>query len=168
MAEPENTESADTTTEKPKKKKRKGRLRSRLLWLLTFIAIFALLRQTTMLLLVGMLPTLVVKFIDDSEEQFWFKTVLCFNLAGVYPYVIDVVLVHENSLKSLQAQMADSFMWLSAYGSAAVGYAVMWFCPVMTEFFMRVFNTRRIKRHHKKLLRLHQEWGVGDPAMFDL
>ncbi|MDG1287120.1 MAG: hypothetical protein P8P30_06090 [Rickettsiales bacterium] len=149
---------------KTKKKKKKSSFKSKILWFIVLVGTFALLRQTTMLLLVGMLPTLVVKFIDDSDEQLWFKTVFCFNLAGVFPYLIDITMTHGNSVRALQEQMADSFTWLSAYGGAAAGYAVMIVCPMASEFFMRVFNTKRIEKHHKKLVRLHEEWGVGDKS----
>ncbi len=115
-----------------------------------------------MILLIGMLPTLVVKFVDESDDRLWFKTVFCFNLAGVYPYIIDLAMLHDNSLKAVQDQMADGITWLSAYGAAAAGYIVMTICPIISEFFVRVFNTRRIKRHHNKLVRLNKEWGVGE------
>lgn len=150
---------------KDTKKKKKGSLKSKLLWLFGMIAVFALIRQTGMLLIIGMLPTLALKFIDNTEDRLWFKTVFCFNLAGIYPYIIEIVMVHNNSMKALQAQMADSFMWLVVYGAAASGYVAMWFFPIATEFTTRILNVSRIERHQKKIIALNKEWGVGDPEV---
>ena len=150
-----------------KKKKKKGSFKNKLLWAMGIIGTLLLIRQTTMLLLIGMLPTLVVKFIDNTEDRLWFKTVLCFNLAGVYPYVIDIVMVHNNSMKAMQAQMADSIMWLVMYGSASIGYAAMWCFPIATEFCMRVLNRSRLERHSKKIEKLRDEWGVGEVISVD-
>ena len=147
------------------KDKKKSSLKSKLLWLLAILITFALIRQAGMLLLIGMMPTLVLKFIDTTDDKLWFKTVFCFNLSGVYPYIIEIAMVHNNSMKALQAQMADSIMWLVVYGSAAVGYLAMWFFPVVTEFSTRILNNGKIKRHRKKLIALNKEWGVGDPEV---
>lgn len=145
-----------------KAKRKKSSFKSKMLWFIVIVATFALLRQSTLILLVGMLPSLVVKFIDNTDDNIWFKTVFCFNLAGIYPYVIDLYLIHNNSTKAMQAQIADSSMWLMAYGAAAIGYGVLWFCPIIAEFFIRVFRTRKLQNHYKKVNRLHEEWGVGE------
>jgi len=146
----------------PVAKKKKGSFKSKLLWFIAIIVCFALLRQTMMFMLLGMLPTLVIKFTDATEDNMWFKTIFCFNLAGIFPYLLELVTVHQNSIKAIQAQMTDSTMWLVVYGSAAVGYAAMWVCPIVTEFFLRIISSKRSTNHRKKLNRLHDEWGVGE------
>lgn len=145
-------------------KKKKGGMKSKIMWTIIIVACLGLLRQTSLLLLLGMLPTLVVKFIDTTDENIWFRTVCCFNLAGVYPYVIDLLLVHNNSMRAVQAQMTDSIMWLVIYGAATMGYVTLWFVPMATEFAMRIINKSRVERHTKKLKQLNEEWGVGGPS----
>jgi hypothetical protein len=147
--------------------KKKMSMKAKLIWLVILIVAFVVLRQAMMILLLAMLPTLVVKFTDATDDDIWFKTVFCFNLAGIYPYMVELVMVYDSSTRSVQDQMADSMMWFIAYGGAAMGYAAMWFFPNLCEFLFRIFNTKKIERHRKKLRRLHDEWGVGDPDLLE-
>lgn len=165
----DNTEQAeDNSQAKSSTKKKKGSpFLRRMTWIFILIIVFALLRQSTVILLVAMLPTLVLKFVDESDGGVWFKTVLCFNLAGIYPYILELAMVHGNSGSAVQKYMADSLMWFSAYGGAGIGYLSMWFFPTLFEFLMRSLNGNRIKMYKKKLRRLHYEWGVGEPELLE-
>lgn len=149
-------------------KPNKMSLKTKILWLIIFGVLFYLLRQTMMLLLVGMLPTVVVVFIDHSREKLWLKTIFAFNMSGVYPYVLEVMMVHDNSMQAIQETMADSVAWLVMYGAAGCGYAAMWFFPLFSEFCMRIFNRKKIEHHHKKLRMLEDEWGIGEQVAMDL
>ncbi len=164
MTDENEVDSEVKPAEATPRKKKKGSFKSKLLWFIIIIAGFAFLRSTMMFLLLGLLPTMVIKFTDDSDEGMWFKTIGCFNLAGIYPFLIDIVMIHNNSMKAIQAQMADSYTWLIVYGAAGMGYAALWFCPIFTEYFIRVTNTTKLNGHRKKLNRLHEEWGVGQPV----
>ena len=151
----------DNMDENKPRKKKKSSLKSKLIWLVLIVAAFAFLRSSMMFALLALLPTMVIKFTDTSDNEMWFKTIGCFNLAGLYPYMVDIVTVHNNSMRAIQSQMSDSSTWLFIYGAAAMGYATMWFCPIFTEFFLRVTTAKRMERHRKKINRLHEEWGVG-------
>ncbi len=145
----------------------KRSLKSKLLWVCFILGSFALLRGSGLLFILGLLPALVMRYTDITENQYWFKTIFCFNLAGLFPYLIEMYFIHHNSFKALQLQLTDSMMWLFVYGMAAVGYALLWVCPIIAEFFYNMSSHASTKRHRDKLQKLHDEWGIGSPEMLD-
>lgn len=155
---------ADKTEEvkAPVRKKKKGSLKEKLFWLFIIIGCFFFLRSAMMFLLIALLPTIVVKITDYTDEELWFKTIGCFNLAAAYPYLMDIVMVHNGSIRAVQAEMTNANTWLIIYGSAAAGYAAMWICPTITEFFLRITQAKKIERHRRKANMLHKEWNVGE------
>jgi len=136
-------------------------LKYKFLTIMGIIGIIFVLRLSSIFLLIGMLPALVVILVDQHPEKLWSKTVFAFNLAGVYPYIYDLY-YHQKpeGTAAILKQMSDSSMWLVVYGAAAGGYLAMWLCPQLAEFFMRIVNKRRIQNHQNKLRYLNDEWGI--------
>ena len=141
------------------KKKRGG------LWFTLFLlACMVLLRQSSGLLLVGILPSIVSFVVDDTPRRAWFKTVFAFNLSGVLPYVFNLFFLQGNSARALQHQMSDFTMWLIIYGCAAAGWVVLWICPQVMEVLLRYHYVSRIDFHQKKKADLAEEYRLEAQA----
>jgi len=142
------------------KPKRSVSWKTKLFMLVFCIGAVLLLKQSAMLLMVGMLPAIVAYIVDMTPGQAWFKTVFCFNLAGVLPYVSDLYLQGSGS-SALQRQLGDFGMWLVVYLTAGAGWLCLWLSGKATYRMMRFYTQYRIDNHQRKLKKLSEEWNLS-------
>jgi hypothetical protein len=124
---------------------------------LCLIAII-LLKMTFILLIVGMLPTIVVYFVDNSQSRSLFHTVMACNLSGVLPFVGELW-AGGNETSMVGMMLSDMQRLLIMYLSAALGWTLMYICPIAARFMISGINQHNIQklRNRQKLLR--DEWG---------
>ncbi|MGE4313688.1 MAG: hypothetical protein AB7E85_05385 [Pseudobdellovibrionaceae bacterium] len=113
---------------------------------------------STLLLLVGMAPTVVAALVDKSKERLKAVTVGCVNLGFCFPYWLDLVTTEhtpERALKILEPQ-AVIFMYLGA----AVGYFIEWVCVTISISMTQQKNQKRLTTIKDEQQKLKERWGV--------
>jgi hypothetical protein len=112
----------------------------------------------SILLLVGMLPTLVVLFTETDRKGSSVAAVGAMNAAGIVPFVIDLWQkgqTTENALLILQ----DSQTWLVMLGSAAVGQLILYAVPQAIASMTSARAETRIDLLKDNLEILKRTWG---------
>ncbi len=111
------------------------------------------------LLIVGLLPTLVILFVDMGQfKALRLNAMFAFNLAGVLPFVVELWDAGAN-MTQFKAMAGDLAVWAVMYGAAFAGAAMLWLGPVLAASAQQLLNgeaANRIKRHLELLV---DEWG---------
>jgi hypothetical protein len=138
-----------------KKKKRRNSLLT--LLLLIFPAALIVL-PTTMLLGIGMIPTIVAYMVDRDPDKSAPITVGGLNFCGCMPFAIELW-KHSHDLMSALKIFSDPVAWLVMYGAAAVGWALYYGIPpaVANAEIMRA--EKRVEALKQTKVALVQEWG---------
>jgi len=132
--------------------------------LLGMLALFAALilmlvsMASLVLVVFGMLPTFVAALVDRSAQRFAFISVLAMNLAGVFPYLLDLWMGANNMSVAIDS-LTDVFSLFTMYGSAALGWVLFIVTPPVVTTGMTFIAQRRVailRASQKKLL---AEWG---------
>lgn len=121
------------------------------------VLLFAAL-PTTMLLIVGMAPTLGAFIGDTTRGRYLTKCVAGMNMAGVFPYLFRLWTT-GHSMKIAFALVTDPYAWLYMYSAAAVGWLLFLGFPGVVAM-LRVLNAKRriylLREQQKNLI---NEWG---------
>lgn len=147
--------------------KRRGNGSGLLLWLLVVIiagASFAL--PTVLLFCAGMVPSLVAWIVDRSRDGHAPMAVGMLNLAGLLPSLLGLW-TSGHTVGIAARIMSDPYTWLFAFGSAAVGWALVLGLPKVMETAMTFRNEAEIRRLKGRQAALVAEWGAevtGKPA----
>ncbi len=134
------------------------------LMLLGMMALFAavilmLVSMASLVLVVfGMLPTFVAVLVDRSPQRFAFISVMAMNLAGVFPYLLDLWM-GSNSMSVAIDSLTDVFSLFTMYGSAAVGWVLFIVTPPIVTTVMTFIAQRRVSILRANQKRLLAEWG---------
>lgn len=126
-----------------------------LLLLLLFIALMTTL-PIVVVLLAGLLPTLTVLIIDPKNIN-KLITVGCFNLAGVFVYLFNVL--RNYSVDNALFIFSDVFNLMLMLGSAAAGLIIYYELPVLFVYIARTSNQRYIANIDSRLEKLQEIWG---------
>jgi len=113
----------------------------------------------TALLLVGMLPTLVVLFVDNSPEKgSRLSAMFAFNASGVLPYAISL---WEKGLQmqAVVETLGDVVAWTIMYGAAGAGAMSLWLGPVVVAATRQIMNYDRVTEIERERAALIAEWG---------
>jgi hypothetical protein len=148
-----------TTKAKSSGSKTSGK--NKFLFLLCSVGAIAILKQSVVMLLIGMLPAIVAMIVDNTHGKSWAKTVFCFNLAGLLPSLLEVYIGEGNSMNALQTHMSDMGVWLIAYGCAGLAWLVIGICPLISEKFLGYYAQNRIASYQRKMEKLDAEWSIG-------
>jgi hypothetical protein len=118
----------------------------------------ALFMPTTLIVLVGLVPTLVALIVDRDPEKFAAITVGPINFCGVLPAAL-ALWQGEHSVERASAILAEPNNWLIMYGAAAVGWLIYFSVPPAVGAFMAYRNEIEIKRLTDHQEQLVEEWG---------
>ena len=161
MSEEKETEKeAEKGKDKEKKPKKKGSFKQKLKVFLFVGAAVFFLKQSVIMLMVGLLPAFVAYIVDKTYSNSWFKTVFCFNLAAMLPYIAEVYFEQNNSASAMQAQMGDFFMWFVVYLSAGFAWVLIWACPQFAMLYLKGYHEYKAEEHRRKFDKLKKEWGI--------
>ena len=129
--------------------------------LLLFVAVplvaFSIL-PILIVLAIGLLPTITV-LITDYKNSYKLMVVGCFNLAGTFHYVFD--LIYQYSINGAIAIIFSVSSLIVMLGSGGLGVALYIGFP---DFFSSIYQSmarKRIKRIDAKLEKYKEEWGAG-------
>lgn len=145
--------------EKNKKKKKSG---------ISFFGLFSalmitvgavLMMATTLIFIIGMLPTAVASFTDRSKERTAAITIGAMNFAGVLPALLHLWQsghAVENSLKIL----SQPVMLLYMYGGAGIGALIYVNTPPIVSNFLKKKGRNRLEKIEARQKQLIERWGV--------
>lgn len=117
-----------------------------------------MLMPTTILVVVGMLPTAVAYFVDTSRERALGPTVLCLNFSGVLPALLQLWQqghTVDNALNTLMQPINMVFMLIPA----AFGWLLFAYVPYLVIGFIRRKAEARMKSLEKYQQDLVGQWG---------
>jgi hypothetical protein len=148
----------------PAKKKKKagssrgGATRSIVFILVLSLALIYLLNHTFIFLVAGMLPGIVAYVIDRSPGRRIFQIVALSNLAGVFPYVAQLM-QQGNTATAVQGMLSTPSVWMFMYLAAGFGWVLVWIAPTLAQQLLELTNNQKIARLQRLQKRLEEEWG---------
>lgn len=140
--------------------KRKRRKRGGNLWtfLLLIVPAALVVMATTVLFIIGMIPTAVAFVIDRDPEKPAPITVGALNFCGCLPFAIDLWM-RGNTLAALGKMLTNPVSWLIMYGAAAVGWAFYFGIPPMVASAEVMRAEKRVAELRQKKAELVGSWG---------
>ncbi len=130
----------------------------------SIIKIFALLMavvfmSSTLLLLIGGLPTLVAFLVDRSERKTKALTVGAMNLAGCFPFLLEMW-TQDRSISFALGLLSNPINIVIMYFAAAVGYLLEWAMSGAVASILYQRGGVRKKEIIKRQERLVERWGI--------
>lgn len=122
--------------------------------------------STTIILGIGMLPTIVAVFIDRTSERTRGLTVGAMNLAGCMPFLLKLW-TGSGSAEQAFSIITDPRTVIVMYCAAGVGYVIDWAVSGLVSSIMVQAGTLRAQQIVKRQADLVQRWGrevTGDIA----
>jgi hypothetical protein len=117
-----------------------------------------LLMPTTLIIAVGMLPTAVAVFVDNSRERLAGLTLGCMNFAGVMLPLLQLWKT-GHTVDIAVSILVQPYMLLMMYGGAAVGLLLYINTPLMVSGILRRQAMNRLKAIERSHAELQEEWG---------
>ena len=110
----------------------------------------------TIILLIGLLPTITL-LITDPKNSPKLVTIGCFNMAGVFIYLLHVI--NRYSMDGAIDIVSDVFNLIIMLGSAGIGLILYCELPNLFIFFAKISAGKRMNVIDKKLADMAEEWG---------
>jgi len=110
---------------KKNRKKISGGGMGNTIFLITFLICAILFYQTSLVFIIGMLPTFVAAFIDRSGKGTLAITVGSMNLAGCTPFLLRLW-TEGHSLALAKSMIFDPRTIIVMYSAAGIGYLINW------------------------------------------
>jgi magnesium-transporting ATPase (P-type) len=156
---------ADDKKAAPEKKpegkagKKRGRLGLMLGIIIVLPVIFIFMLPTTILLVAGLIPAFVAMITDNDRQKSEAIAIGSLNCAGVTPFLIDLW-ARGQSWTTLVQILTNSSSWLIMYGTAALGWLIVFAMPpLLTAFTVAKYETR-LKVLKSNLESLKTAWGA--------
>jgi hypothetical protein len=118
----------------------------------------ALLLPTTLVLLVGVLPTLAAYLVDRTPGRGLTTSVGLLNVCGTLPALAELWR-GGHSMMQANAVLADPFLWLVAYGAAGLGWLVVLMLPPLLRTYYALTTEGRVKLLEQRQEHLREVWG---------
>lgn len=112
----------------------------------------------TLLLCIGLLPTLVALFTDTDPRKPAFTTIGFLNIAGVLPFVIELWQKGQTMEAAIRILRQPS-TWLIMFGAAAIGQLLLYAVPTAIAMLTVSRMETRLKTLREGLEHLHAIWG---------
>lgn len=140
-----------------RKKKRALDWKGQLLLIVLMITA-AVMLPVTLLLLVGMMPTIAVGFMDKSPERMKAFTVGALNFASCFPFVIELIDVGFNTNAAF-AMIMDAQNIIIMFSGAIAGYLIEWATVGFVAAIMIEQAKAKMKNMKEKQEELVERWG---------
>jgi len=122
------------------------------------VGLLLLALPTTMVLAIGMAPTLGAFFADKTPGHYLTKCVAGMNFAGVIPSLYHLWTTGHD-LKMANNIVTDLNNWLLMYGAGSMGWLLCLGLPGAVAVFRSLNATRRIYVLREQQKMLINEWG---------
>ena len=113
---------------------------------------------TTLLLAVGLIPTLVALVVDRSPEKYAAITVGPLNFCGVLPAALELW-QGSHTVEHTLRLITDPLTLLVACSAAGVGWLVFYVVPPLVAGIVVAHHEQEIKRARDHQEKLSAEWG---------
>lgn len=134
------------------------RVRKQLGWTMLFAG-GALFLPTTVMLVVGMMPTLVMLVVDRTKERLRALTVGSMNLAGCMPFVMELW-QREHTIHMALSYLTQPRTIVVMYFAAAIGYMIEWMVSGLVAGVAAQKAQSRIAAIEKKHIEMEHRWGA--------
>lgn len=124
--------------------------------LITLSLVFS---STSIILIFGMLPTFVAIFIDNSKEKLKPLTVGAMNLAGCFPFILELWLDKIHDVSSALDKILEPRTMVIIYLAAAIGYLIDWAMTGIVASISYQNGQSRLKEIEKLQKKLEERWG---------
>lgn len=121
----------------------------------------------TMLICIGLTPTIVALFTDTDSQKSGVATVGYMNFAGVLPFLIQL----WQSGQSMEVAMTivrDPFSWAVMLGSAGIGHLILYAVPPIIASVIVINQENRLRTLREGLQELEKIWGPDVGTMTPL
>ncbi len=122
------------------------------------MACAALFLPTTLILVVGMLPTLVMIIFDRTPEKARVLAVGAMNLAGCMPFVMELW-QREHSVNMALSYLTEPRTIVVMYFAAGIGYMIEWVITGLVASIAVQKAKGRIDSIEKRQDELERRWG---------
>lgn len=126
--------------------------------LATFIGAAIIFLPTTILLFIGMLPTVTARVMDRTRENAKVMTVGFMNFAGCFPFLYNLFETGHKVSNAL-AILADPLTIVTIYSCAVAGYILDWIVTIFVAGLMVQKGRRRLELIKKAQEALVRQWG---------
>lgn len=134
------------------------------------LLIFAL--PTVIILFFGMFPSFVAYIVDREKEKHATFCVAGMNLAGTFPYMMDLWINQHNIAPAIET-ITNVFSLFVMYSAAAFGWVLYYTIPPVVASLISAVNQRKVINLRTRQRELINDWGEGvaytekDPITFD-
>lgn len=129
-----------------------------LYFMLITVTLIAVAFPTLIVICVGWMPGIVTWFTDRTDQKYGFFCIGGLNLAGVFPYLLDLWWGNHNLTGAMNI-ITDVFALAVMYGAAMAGWFIYTVIPPMITSFMTVLAERRLSALRANQRRIVEEWG---------
>jgi len=122
----------------------------------------------TLIVSLGLLPTLVVLFTDTDANKSGLATVGYLNLAGVLPFLIELW-QRGQTMEAALVIVRDPYSWVVMLGSAGIGQLILYVVPPMITSIVLINLDSRMRTLREGIQQLEAIWGpdVGTSSSLD-
>ena len=113
---------------------------------------------TSVLIAVGMLPTITCLLIDRDAQRYTTITVGLMNMAGLIPYLVKLWMLGQ-SMEHAVDIISDPRSWLMIYGAATFGWFILFSVPPLLQAFLNQKTKLKIASLDHKQAAMIKEWG---------
>lgn len=138
--------------------RRKMSFKYKLLLIVFSLLAMAFLRTGFVFIVIGMLPSIVIYYFDQSRHRFTFKTIFYCNMAGMLPYVAKLLRYGPTSM-ALQEVMQSPTTWLTIFGAAGMGGLLINITPQIAQMIIGGMHGTQVAHLRRAQKKLEQEWG---------
>lgn len=113
---------------------------------------------STLLLLVGMLPTIIAALIVQKKYKHKVLTIGTMNFSGCFPYLMHIWNTPDR-MNSMLESLSDPLTIVIMYSAAAVGYILNHVITSLVRVFMFHNAEKKLDKIEKQKERLEERWG---------
>ena len=125
---------------------------------LTFMLVALIFMPTTIIVLVGMLPTIVAFYVDNDRRKMGAFAMCFMNLAPVISYVL-ILWQRKHDMANALTLLMDPKTLIVIYFGCFIGWTLNKFIPPIVGEFLRRSGMKRLVQVEKEQKELLQAWG---------
>lgn len=144
---------------KSSQKKTKLKINVKALFLLLLLIIFSILYlHSTILFVLGMLPTLVAFFVDKQVGKNKTFTIGSLNFAACF-YYLTKVWSHAQPMEMAIDFITNPKTYVVIYSAAALGYLINYITTIIVASVLKQKSLIRLEKLEKAKKQLEERWG---------
>lgn len=121
-------------------------------------AIISIAHYAFLFFTISLLPTLVAYLIDKRPAKTATNAIGAFNFIGILPHLFSLIKGNNYDAK-FQELISDPYIWFIIYGSAAIGWIMIWLIPEIFGAIYLARAERKITKMRKMQTEIIEEWG---------